>query len=343
MKKSPTLAEWKKLYEAVMKVKDIEPWLWLEEIDLFAVENPETRELGFVSVMGAIGEHYSIAVYLGEISLARFWHFQESESDDFSYQKLLEMRQLQASFEDRNFLHKDDRQIIKELSLTFRGRNEWPMFRKYEPGFYPWFINASEARFLTHALEQTVNVALRAEEDPSILLPDDDYSYLLRRKVKRGSSHVWQDDIWHESMIDPELVEPVVDMIALEKAKHLALRNVTVEVDLFMIPQPTLEEGSEPFYPYIIVLLETSHGMIVGHKVAPPLPDLESMQAKIPLLLLNIFSTISYVPAKIRVDSPLLYGLFEHLSEHLDITIEKVDKLQVAPEARASFLKFANR
>lgn len=341
--KSPTLNEWKNLYEMILKIKDLAPWEWLEEIDLFAVENPETQELGFISVMGAIGEHYCIAVYLGEIALARFWHFQESEPDDMSYQKLLEMPQLQASFEDRDFLDKDDREIIKKLSLAFRGKNAWPMFRKYEPGFCPWFINSAEARFLIYALEQTINVALRAQEDPTILLPNENYSYLLRRRVKRGNSYVWQDDIWHESMIEPELIEPVVDMIALEKAKSLSLKNVTIEVDMFMFPQPVFDKGSRPYYPYLLLLLESAHGLIVGQKLLQPLPDLQSMQVKIPHHLLDIFSKISYVPDKIRIASPMLYSLLEHIADHLNITIEKVNNLRFAAEARASFLNFINK
>jgi len=60
------IEEWDNLYKTAIKIKDIAPWEWLEEHDLFAVQNPDTNEIGFVSIMGAIGEHYAISVYLGE-------------------------------------------------------------------------------------------------------------------------------------------------------------------------------------------------------------------------------------------------------------------------------------
>ena len=57
--KTPTLEEWHKLYDALSRVKELAPWEFMVEIDVFGVQNPETDEVGFVSVMGALGEHYS--------------------------------------------------------------------------------------------------------------------------------------------------------------------------------------------------------------------------------------------------------------------------------------------
>ncbi len=64
-----------------------------------------------------------------------------------------------CSFEDRDLLSNEDRKQIKDLGLAFRGKNAWPVFRQYEPGYNPWFINDEECIFLTHALRQTLFVA----------------------------------------------------------------------------------------------------------------------------------------------------------------------------------------
>ena len=153
IEKSPRIEEWKALFEAITKVKNIAPWEWMYEDDLFAVKNPETDEVGFVSVMGTIGEHYAISVYLGERGLYGFWDLHQS-APDISHQKILEIPQLQAYFEDRNFLQSRDRDLIKQLGLKFRGRQSWPMFRSYRPGFSPWYLESDEARFLQYVLEE---------------------------------------------------------------------------------------------------------------------------------------------------------------------------------------------
>lgn len=54
------------------------------------------------------------------------------------------------------------------------------MFRSYRPGFWPWYLEAAGAHFLTCVLEQAVEVALHSKEDPALLEPPDDESYLVR-------------------------------------------------------------------------------------------------------------------------------------------------------------------
>jgi hypothetical protein len=84
------------LYQAAICVKEIAPWEWMSETDLFGVQNPETGEIGFVSVMGMLGEHYAVAVYLGPEGLYGFWRFQEMVPFD-SPEDLLGIPQLQVS------------------------------------------------------------------------------------------------------------------------------------------------------------------------------------------------------------------------------------------------------
>lgn len=71
---SPTLEEWKRLYDLMAQVKKLAPWEWMEEDDIFGVQMPRTNEPGFVSVMGMLGEHFAVAVYQGAKGLGGFWN-----------------------------------------------------------------------------------------------------------------------------------------------------------------------------------------------------------------------------------------------------------------------------
>jgi len=104
---------------------------------------------------------------------------------------LIQIPQLQASFENREQLDKRDREVIKELGLKFGGRNAWPMFRSYHPSFFPWFLDAGEVRFLSLALEQLADVAPRFRENSSLLEPSDGESYLLRAPGR--GERLWED------------------------------------------------------------------------------------------------------------------------------------------------------
>ena len=46
---------WRRLYEAAIQVKELAPWEWMFEDEVFGVQDPETGKLGFVSVMGQGG------------------------------------------------------------------------------------------------------------------------------------------------------------------------------------------------------------------------------------------------------------------------------------------------
>lgn len=96
-------AEWRRLYAVAGQAKALAPWEWMLEDDIFGVRNPETGELGFVSIMGNLGEHLAVAVYLGAEALYRFWEIQEA-GEMIAPQFMFETAQLQASFEDREHL-----------------------------------------------------------------------------------------------------------------------------------------------------------------------------------------------------------------------------------------------
>jgi hypothetical protein len=117
---TPGIREWRGLYESAIRVKEISPWEWMTETDVFGVRSPESGELGFVSVMGLLGEHYAVSLYLGSEGIHGFLDLQEMGpfADPGA---LIQIPQIQASFENREELEKRDREIIKDLGLKFRG------------------------------------------------------------------------------------------------------------------------------------------------------------------------------------------------------------------------------
>src|SRR5262245_30971660 len=111
--KTPTIEEWGRLYAAAGRVKVMAPWKWMIEDEVFGVRNPERDEVGFVSVMGAGGEHFAVALYQGAVALHDFLAL--SQGDSVETERLLEIPQLQASFDDRGRLGKVDSARLQNL------------------------------------------------------------------------------------------------------------------------------------------------------------------------------------------------------------------------------------
>ena len=327
---APTLKEWRKLYKAAIRVKEIAPWEWMTEEDIFGVQNPETDELGFVSVMGMLGEHYAIALYLGPRGLYGLLDLEDA-GPSASPESVLEIPQLQASFEDRNTLHNKDRETIKKLGLKFRGRQAWAMFRSLRPGFFPWFLEREEARFLTYALEQVPDVALRFEEDPSLLEPPDDESYLVRVPLREDDTLYWEDRIISVPPPEPLLVSVSMDAEELEDLKHLAQTKHKIEMDFFMLPSPVREKGARPYFPYVLMTVEPQSGAVLGAEFLTPEPSLEVMWGLVPKNIvhqLTSMAELGIVPREIRVSSRLLAQLLGPLGEELGFNLKTSRTLQ---------------
>ncbi len=59
---SPSLKEWKNLYEAAIEFKKVECWNWMQDSDIFGVKNPATGEIGYCCILGRLGDYFGLAV-----------------------------------------------------------------------------------------------------------------------------------------------------------------------------------------------------------------------------------------------------------------------------------------
>ena len=334
----PTLNEWRKLYQAAIRVKEIAPWEWMTETDIFGVQDPETDEIGFVSIMGMLGEHLALAVYLGAEGLYSFWGFQQIASSA-PPEALLGIPHLQASFEDRGQLSEKDRDVIKKLGLKFRGRQVWPMFRSYRPGYLPWYLEAWEARFLTYALEQAEEVVLRFKEDAAMLDTFDDESYLVRVPRKKEGNLVWGEEVVRVPPVEPEPIPIAMDVEVLEEVKRLPRSAHTLEMDFFMFPSRIEEKGTRPYFPHMLLVVESDSGMVLGSELLKPEPGLVEMWGLIPVTVVYQFANMGMVPRQVKVRSSELFQLLQVLAEEMGFEVKTTPRLPSLERAKEFLLQ----
>jgi hypothetical protein len=319
---------WRNLYTLARQVAELQPWTWMLESDVFAVELPETHRVVFVSVMGARGEHIAVAVYPDNAAITAFWELQIN--GEARAEQVLELPQIQLSLESRDQLQPEDRKIAKDLGLTFRGKNAWPLFRSYQPGFFPWFIEGDEAAMLTVALEQLLQVAPRIRIDRNSFLHDDLESYLVRVRNQAGE---WADEFRKIPRNPSTPAHVPLNPADIRQCRALPGVENRVEVDLFMMPTPIQDDGLRPYFPYMLALAEAESGAIVGQEMLMPIEAIDGkVWAMLPEKFLNQLKQIGVLPAALVVRSGRVEKFLRPVAQALGIQLRarrRLPKLDV--------------
>lgn len=332
MTAEPNLDDWRRLYELAADIKQLAPWRWMQEDDLFAVQNPDAGPNGYVSVMGNGGEHFAIGVYLGSEALMGFWMMQETPVVEM--EMLLAFRQLQLSFEDRKHVEDEDRAVMKELGLKFRGRNAWPIFRSFVPGYLPWLIDADEARFLIQALEQTLEVAPRVRENPDLLVMADAEAYFGRVARIEAGQMVWKDEaIVVHAPEHPSLELPMNQTLLEAVAARPQRRGFTLELDAIGLEMILGDDEGRPYLPTLLLGVDAKTGMVLLHELLSPAGGPWKMLGSIPATLVAQMAAWDSRPATIHVAEAPLADLVGLLSDALGWKVHLKDELKMLDAA----------
>lgn len=329
----------KSLYGLAEKIKNLAPWKYMNEASFFGVEDPNTKELGFVSVLGANKEHYAITVYRGVSTLNRLLEiYEHPELQDPSF--ILELPQVQLSFENRDYLENEERAQIQKLGLKFRGKNAWPCFRMVRPSFLPWFMKSSEAELLYHAVEQAIPVLERFKKDQALLPQWSSRKFLIRKQVSENNKKTWVEEIREILPDDTPPAIVTLNFQQLHKLKKFKHSSLILELDYFLFPSVFRGEKKQaPFMTYIVIAVDHDSGTILGHLLNDPNEyPLEELTMTISNRVMALLEEMELLPKAFCVKSSVLLEGLKPLANALDIRLERRLELPKTQEVKEHFL-----
>lgn len=332
----PDLTAWRGLYAAAERIKTLAPWTFMTETDIFGVRDPETGITGFVSVMGMRKEHFAITVYPNEKTLAVFVGVQESV-EPVDPDIIMEMPQIQAAFEDRDFVRSGDLKIIRSLGLKFRGGSGWPVFRSYRPGYIPWFLEAEEVRLLTQALEQTLDVAPRFRMNPYLLRSGNRTAYLVRSLAETPAGRMWKDEIVEIALPAETAETPYSDEIILSAVGKLPSTKSVSEADVFISFIQVGPKGKRPENPYVLLLVEAESRYILGLHILTAGNSLGEMRRQAAAEIFQALLKAGIRPGEIRLKSKPLAETIRPACERCGIRVRIAYRLPVLEEIKRDF------
>lgn len=318
------------LYQLAFDFRKEKLWKILPDASLFAVSLPG-REIGYCNVMGLLGEHLALGVYVGESGFASYRRLLEREEtrlSPFQEQELMFGQDcLQCAYENKDELSPKELSAVRAYAgahqISFRGGHAFPQFMRYRPARYPAPISRqTDIRRLSAALEAALEVSARLKTaGPERLgfrensLRDGEVPLLTRSEDGFD---------WRRQPLPPKRAErypePVLrDELLAARLKSGKKRAGTWVCDVVMLPTPYMpESGSRaPVFPYTVLAADCRANALIPVDLAK---DYES-GAETLLRSLALRMLERGVPANLQVVNDRSYALLKNLAAQLHIRL----------------------
>lgn len=336
----PDRADMERLFDLAVRIRDMAPWEWMEETDIFGVQDPASGETAYVSIMGTLGEYLAVSALLGSRALYDFWGIEDDEANFWPPDHVVNLPQIQLAFVTQDELQPHDRALLRLAGQAAKKGKLRPVFRSYRPGYVPWQIERAEALLMAHVLEQTLDVASRVKNSPSILEPGDDEMYLVRVPVQQDGQTVWQDDIRQAPEPIQESFEYSVDEGELQRLKSLPPSTVELEVDLAMLPSQVREKDDDrPRFPYLLLIVDAQSRFVYKGDMLAVESSVEAMWADAGSAFQRVLSEVNVVPKTVTVATGFMLALLSPLASELGFRLQQAESLPVLDEIRDLLLE----
>lgn len=332
---------WERLFQAAIEFRDLAPWQWMYDSDMFGVEDPASGETGWCCIMGAAGQVFALGVYQGLEGFHSYLrlvdaHEQDLEETDFTAVGL-EQKILKVEFVDRDEIDRVDREAFKKLGLKFRGSRQWVQIRDMQPGYLPWHLTDEQAIFLTHCLHQAMEVAVRFRDNED-LLEDEEGNILIRTCENSKSGLQWSD----QYVPEPEWEDPPlrkVDPFLLNRAKkELERKEMALCFSLDYLPGAFHAEGDEtrPFFTKIGIWIAYGSGFILGTELFSP----KQFDVRFDQVFFQKMHEMGMIPMQLIVNSQMAHLVLEPIADALEIELIYHPDLEIFEEVRSGFDQF---
>jgi hypothetical protein len=330
---TPTLEQWKSLYDLSVEFRKAECWKWMADEQIFGVRNPKTGEIGYCCIIGNLGQELGIIVYTGTDGLSSYQHIQNQHNSSDPFEDFIAQKCLSVTYDGKNALEEDDIALINALGLELNGTKAYPCFRNLSPGYFPWFITADDADFLCLALNQAMDVCLRFKDNADLLTSGRADHYLVRVYEPGTGNNQWIDQWLKPDPVQPKpIIHGSIDEIRLMRIKTNLKKAGTWEFAYAFENMPIKESG-RPFYPLMLLIADTRSGYILDSQMAAP----HSYQSQFAGYFLQAVEKAAMYPQEVMYEKDEAAIILQPILSRLGIKLTKVKKCKESAKARKAY------
>jgi hypothetical protein len=333
----PSVAAMKRLYELASNLYGLQPWRLLDESQLILLRDSVSGELCYCSIMGMLGEVYSVHAYIGTESLRLFRRMEAEEITDAG-EFFATQHSVSVEFVPKAGLERQDRELLAALGHP-QGRGlASPIFRTIRPGFHPWFVTEEEARTLAECIRAVIVVCAAVAGRESTKFWDLADTYPMVTRMEEAEPR-YQVDLVKAVLPAESPTLPVgleEEMLRPLRGQDYTVRGV-MELDHMLTGTPIGKKGERSACAAIALAVDAESGMVL----APDLND-SSVAAGDALarVFLNAVQASHTLPKEVRVRSQRLKECLTPLMEFFGVAVRVTGRLPAADEARSSLLGY---
>lgn len=346
---SVSLKTWNQLYQVADRVYELKPWEFIDDTELFGIQDPISGELGYCCILGGATELIGIALYRGTQGLRVYEKIRSgalhAETEDF----LLYQNCLQVLYVKMGDLDREDVKVLKKVENHPQDKPRVPVFRSYSPLWAPGFLSEAEAQFLTLCLERVLDFTEIYQNDLGILDAEQLDSYLTYIPSQKNDQLTWSLK-WrsptHSSLFNPSaspLEDPHTsnpDLSLLDPLQRLKLlKEGDWEADIVSVTGlMNHEEQARPYFPRIITAVDRQTLEPIFTTIISPL---ESSEETLITGLLKAMMQKKALPERICVNRPKLQKALQPLCNSLGIELRIRSQLPVINLIKEELRDFA--
>lgn len=330
-----TLATASRLYTLSAVIMGIAPWEFLADQNLFVLQDGNSGEMCYCSVMGAMGEVFSLYVYVGSESYRFFKKVSLGEpvsSSDF----LGSQTGVSVEFVKASELTPPDRDLLKYFDHPTKRGLRSPIFRALRPGYYSWYVTESEGSLLAECMQALIAFCEHLSRQTVNFWEEEDRYPLLTPSGAPERGRYQIQTIKAPMPAAPPPKPPVMDETRLRRLRE---RDYTVrgclEADSFSSNVKIGGPNERRSFVRVGLVTDATSGFLF-----PPELGTASKTAGEVLVnaILNAIETANCIPAEVRVSSQEMKVMLEPLVQQIGTALRVVKSLPSLREAKEGLL-----
>lgn len=338
------------MLEAAFRFRSISLWEKLTDSDVFAFRLSD-GEIGYCSVMGNAGEHFSLGFYRGKKGFSTYLKTlslgREQAFDYDTFDTVVTFDCINCDFVAASFLDGATKKVIRKYAndagLKISRSNGWPDFTRFQPYKAQYGItNEEDARDITEALRAAIAVNEKmATHKFETLGFDKRGAYPTPKGGKlvpylipsADGTYEWSTVKLPALVQDKHTKQKFENDILASMVKALPASG-TLQLRIIYVPTPLESKvGEVPYFPAVLLSIEADSEYLY------PITCLESFETNPMLILVELANTFRHNagrPQEIQVEDLKTEALLEDFCRQCDIVLTREQNLSVLDEACTS-------